>query len=65
MLVKYGLYSGHLLVKNKALGAGKRYRTTRFVPGLVTPTEDLQLEIDVSLRFSVCVCACVRVCVCV
>ncbi|XP_065884487.1 uncharacterized protein [Dysidea avara] len=37
---------GHLLVKNKALGAGKRYRTTRFVPGPITPIEDKQLQID-------------------
>ena len=51
MFVECGLYLGHLLIKNKALGAGKRFRTTRFVPGAVSPIGEEQLQIAVSLSF--------------
>ena len=49
MFVECGLYLGHLLIKNKALGAGKRFRTTRYVPGAVSPIGEEQLQIAVSL----------------
>ena len=41
------LYLGHLLIKNKALAGGKRYRTTRFVQTPVQANEDIQLQLNV------------------
>ena len=43
------LYIGHLLIKNKSLAGGKRYRTTRFVHTPVQANEDTQLELNVRL----------------